>query len=168
MGGARDMGNITPATEFNFCVDPHAAHIVFESGAKITMLGLDVTHQALATPAWIEKMKQKGGLINEVVGSVLDIHVRYDIDRYKSSGGPIHDPCVIAYLLQPDLFTGRDVHVKIETASEDNMGRSIVDWGGRWDLKPNAHVVGSIDSQTFFNLVEDVLDLYTEKAPALS
>ena len=152
-GGFFEGGNVTPAAEFNIYVDPHAADIVFSSGIPITMMPLDVTHKALALPERIERFAALGTRTGTVVRGMLDFFDDYDIEKYGMEGGPLHDPCVIAYLLQPDLFSGRHVAVRIETSSELTMGMTVVDWWGVTDLAANATVMNSVDADAFFDLL---------------
>ena len=157
MGGAIALGNVTPAAEFNIFVDPHAARVVFESGVKLTMLGLDVTHQALVTEARLAAVAAIPGRIGPIAAGLLDFFNRFDKNRYKSPGAPLHDPCVIAYLLRPELFSGRDCHVAVETDSEATMGATVVDWWHQRKAPANARVIDSIDDEGFFELVVDRL-----------
>ena len=138
-------------------MDPHAARVVFEAGVKLTMLGLDVTHQALVTQ---ERLAAIGALdtgVAKAVVGLLDFFNRYDRERYGIEGAPLHDPCVIAYLLQPELFSGRDCHVAIETESELTMGATLVDWWGLKDDPANATVIDSVDADGFFALLTERL-----------
>ncbi len=153
MGGAIREGNTTPAAEFNIYVDPHAARVVFEAGWKITMLGLDVTHQALTTEARLQKLQSIGTPVTDATAGLLDFYQRYDLERYHMPGAPLHDPCVIAFLLQPELFSGRDAHVRVETESEIAMGRTDVDWWNLLKEPANAFVVDGIDDDGFFDLL---------------
>ena len=131
MGGAIGEGNVTPAAEFNIFADPHAAAIVFESGARLIMLGLDVTHQVLATPERVRAIAEPDTAVSRAVVGLLEFYNIFDQTRRNRPGAPMHDPCVIAYLLRPELFAGRDCHVAIETAGEHTLGRTVVDWSGR-------------------------------------
>ena len=150
MGGARDLGNMTPAAEFNFFVDPHAAAIVLRLPVPIVMFGLHATHQAIGTPERVERIAALGTPVARAVRGMLGRPRRGGIDRFGVPGHPLHDPCVIAYLLWPDLFTGRDCHVEIETASEATLGRSTIDWWGSRKEPPNAHVIGHVDAVGFY------------------
>lgn len=154
MGGAAlGPGNITPAAEFNIFVDPHAAKVVFESGVRLIMHGLDVTHQAIATPerrAAIEAVETTSA---KAVGQMLAYYDRYDVDRYGEPGAPLHDPCVVAYLLQPELFGGRDCHVEVDVAEGPAEGRTIADWWGKSSKPANCRVITEIDSDGFFALI---------------
>jgi purine nucleosidase len=157
-GGYSEGGNITPVAEFNIYVDPHAARIVFESGVPITLLPLDVTHQALSTRARVEKFRVMKNNTGPAVALMLDFYERFDIDKYGTDGGPLHDPCVIAWLLKPELFTGKDVNVEVECESELTMGMTVVDWWKVTNRKPNAHVVRGIDHDGFYKLLTERLE----------
>jgi purine nucleosidase len=157
MGGAIGEGNITPAAEFNIYVDPHAAEIVFESGVPLVMLGLDVTHQALVTPARLDAIRALDTPLSRAVVGLLEFYNRYDQTRRGRVGAPLHDPCAIAYLLRPELFTGRRCHVAIETRGEHTLGRTVVDWSGRTDSTPTAMVIDGIDADGFFAMLTERL-----------
>jgi purine nucleosidase len=154
MGGAIGLGNTTPAAEFNVYVDPHAADIVFRSGAKLAMLGLDVTHQAITAPRRVEAIRALGTPVARTVAAWLDYYNRHDSDRYGSEGGPLHDPCAVGYLLWPELFQGRFRHVAVETEGALTLGRTVVEWWPpkrRPPLGPaNCTVIDRIDHETFF------------------
>ena len=157
MGGAMAAGNTTPAAEFNIYVDPHAARVVFEAGVKLTMLGLDVTHQALVDQDRLDAIAALGTPVARAATGLLDFFNRFDRERYASPGAPLHDPCVIAYLLAPELFSGRDCHVAIETASELTMGATLVDWWAMTGEPANATVIDRIDADGFFALLTERL-----------
>lgn len=158
MGGAYfEVGNVTPAAEFNIYVDPHAADIVFKSGVKIAVLSLDVTHKALVTGPRIEAFKSIGNRVGEVVASWTSFYERFDVAKYGSAGAPLHDPTVIAYVMQPDLFTGRLINVEVEVASELTMGMTVADWWGVTDRPKNAFFAGTIDDAGFFDLLTERL-----------
>ena len=157
MGGAITHGNVTSAAEFNFYCDPHAAQVVFEAGLPLTMIGLDVTHQAIATPERLAKIRAIGDPIGITVAQLLEHYSLHDIQHYGFAGAPLHDPCVLAYLLKPELFQSRCCFVEIETQSESSLGRSIVDFYGVSEREPNATVVTAIDSDGFYALLCDRL-----------
>ncbi|GAA3873313.1 nucleoside hydrolase [Celeribacter arenosi] len=158
MGGAYfEVGNITPAAEFNIYVDPEAAEIVFKSGAQITVMPLDVTHKVLVTKPRLEAFAAFGTHLGDVVAGWLDFFERFDIEKYGSAGGPLHDPTVIAYLIQPDLFSGRYINVEIETQSELTRGMTVADWWGVSGRKPNALFIGDADAEGFFALLTERL-----------
>jgi purine nucleosidase len=157
MGGAIGEGNITPAAEFNIYADPHAAKLVFEAGVPIVMHGLDVTHQALVTPARLAAIRALGTPVSAAVAGLLEFYNIYDQTRRGRLGAPLHDPCAIAWLLRPDLFEGRDCHVAIETQGEHTLGRTVVDWSGRTGRPPNAKVIHEIDADGLFALLTERL-----------
>lgn len=156
MGGAYfEVGNVTPAAEFNIYVDPQAADIVFRSGVPLVVMPLDVTHKALVTRARNDAFRALPGDVGHAVAEMTDFFERFDKEKYGSDGAPLHDPTVIAYLIQPDLFHGRHVNVQIETRSELTMGMTVADWWGVTDHAPNALFVGDLDSDAFFTLLTE-------------
>jgi len=152
-GGFSEGGNITPAAEFNIYVDPHAAEIVFRSGIPIVMMPLDVTHQIMTTKARVSRIAAIGTRPASVMVDWLDFFERFDIEKYGSDGGPLHDPTVIAYLLKPELFTGRNCNVEIETGSGLTMGMTVVDWWRVSGRTPNARVMRHVEADGFFDLL---------------
>ncbi|MGF1475003.1 MAG: nucleoside hydrolase [Geminicoccaceae bacterium] len=152
MGGAIGLGNVTAAAEFNIFVDPHAAKMVFGSGVPITMHGLDVTHQALITEQRLRRIEAIGTTVGQAAAGLLDFYTRFDKDRYDEPGGPLHDPCTIAYLLKPDLFNGKACRVDVETEGLC-AGRTVVDWWAQSGAEPNALVIDRIDADGFFGLL---------------
>ncbi|OOY05184.1 nucleoside hydrolase [Thioclava sp. F28-4] len=156
MGGAYfEVGNTTPAAEFNIHVDPQAAEIVFKSGVPLVVMPLDVTHKALTTRARVEAFRNLGTRVGHAVASWTDFFERFDMAKYGSEGAPLHDPCVIAYLLKPDLFTGRHINVEIETTSELTMGMTVADWWRVTDRAPNAMFMGDLDAEGFYTLLTE-------------
>ncbi|WP_116081902.1 nucleoside hydrolase [Tropicimonas sp. IMCC34011] len=156
MGGAYfEVGNITPTAEFNIYVDPEAAEIVFASGVPITVLPLDVTHKALIDRTRLDAIRALGTPVAEAACGWLDFYERFDVQKYGGDGGPLHDPCVIAYLLKPDLFTGRKINVEIETEGRFTRGMTVADWWGVTDRKANATFIGGLDADGFFSLLTE-------------
>ena len=152
-GGFFQGGNTTPVAEFNIYVDPDAAAIVFRSGAPITMFPLDVTHKALILPDDLDRIRSIGTPVSDAVAGMLDFYERHDVEKYGIPGGPLHDPCVVAYLIDPSLFTGKACRVEIETDSELTVGQTVVDWWGVTGATPNAMVMSDVDRQGFVDLV---------------
>jgi purine nucleosidase len=158
MGGAYfEVGNITPAAEFNIYVDPEAADIVFKSGATITVMPLDVTHKALTSAKWIADIKALDTDVGRMVASWTDFFERFDTEKYGSQGAPLHDPCTIAYLINSDLFQGRHINVAIETHSDLTLGMTVADWWRVTDRPANAMFMGSVDDKGFFDLLTERL-----------
>lgn len=156
-GGFFEGGNITPAAEFNIYVDPEAADLVFRSGIPLVMMPLDVTHKLLTTKARVGRIAALGTRLSEVMVQWLEFFERFDIEKYGSDGGPLHDPSVIAYLLKPELFSGRHCNVEIETASELTVGMTVVDWWRVTQREPNVQVMRDVDADGFFALLTERL-----------
>jgi purine nucleosidase len=158
MGGAYfEVGNITPAAEFNIYVDPEAAAAVLAAGIPLTMIPLDVTHKALTTRARIEGFRALGTPVGHAVAGWTDFFERFDMAKYGSEGAPLHDPLVIAWLLAPDLFTGRHVNVEIETEGRFTLGMTVADWWHVSGRTPNAMFVGGVDAGGFYTLLTERL-----------
>lgn len=158
MGGAYfEVGNITPAAEFNIYVDPEAADIVFRSGVKLTVMPLDVTHKALITAHRNDSFRNMGTEVGTAVAEWTDFFERFDKEKYGSSGAPLHDPCVIAYLLRPTLFSGRHINVEIETQGKYTTGMTVADWWRVTERAPNAQFMRDIDADGFFDLLTERL-----------
>ncbi len=158
MGGAYfQVGNITPAAEFNIHVDPQAAKIVFDAGVPLVVMPLDVTHKALVTKPRNDAFRALGNKVGIAVAQMTEFFERYDREKYGSEGAPLHDPCVTAYLVRPELFSGRHINVEIETTSELTMGMTVADWWGVTDRVPNALFIGDLDADGFFNLLTERL-----------
>lgn len=154
MGGAYfEVGNTTPAAEFNIYVDPQAAEIVFKSGAPLVVVPLDATHKALTTRPRIEAFRALNTPVGAAVASWTDFFERFDMMKYGSEGAPLHDPCVIAWLLRPDLFEGRFINVEIETHSELTLGMTVADWWRVTPREPNALFLREVDAEGFFTLL---------------
>ncbi|MCT4559264.1 MAG: nucleoside hydrolase [Pelagimonas sp.] len=158
MGGAYfEVGNITPAAEFNIYVDPEAAQIVFQCGAPLTVMPLDVTHKALVTKPRNDAFRALGTPVGVAVAEMTDFFERFDREKYGSDGAPLHDPCVTAYLIRPELFSGRKINVEIETQSDLTRGMTVADWWRVTDRPANALFMGDLDADGFFALLADRL-----------
>lgn len=158
MGGAYfEVGNITPAAEFNIYVDPDAAQIVFRSGVPLVVMPLDVTHKVLTTKPRVQALRDMGTQVGRVSADWADFFERFDMEKYGSDGGPLHDPTVVAYLIRPELFKGRLINVEIETGSELTMGMTVADWWGVTERPKNALFIGDVDAQGFFDLLTERL-----------
>ncbi|MEO8242827.1 MAG: nucleoside hydrolase [bacterium] len=156
-GGYFEGGNITPAAEFNIYVDPEAADQVFRAGVPLVIMPLDVTHKALTTRARVEAFRDLGTNVGRVAAQWAEFFERFDLEKYGMDGAPLHDPCVIAYLIQPELFTGRRINVMVETQSELTLGATVADWWGVTDRPANAMFMGSVDPEGFFALLTERL-----------
>ena len=154
MGGAmREGGNRTPSAEFNILVDPNAADIVFRCGRPVTAMGLDVTHKVLSTRQRVAKIKALNNPVATATAGMLSFFHRYDTKKYGSEGAPLHDPCTVAYLLQADIFDGKQCNVSIETQSELTLGHTAVDFWNVTDRPHNTNWIYDVDPDAFFELL---------------
>ena len=152
-GGFFEGGNVTPTAEFNIYVDPHAADVVLKSGIPIIMMPLDCTHKALTTARRTAAFRALGTTVGIAVADMLEFFERFDEQKYGTDGGPLHDPCVIAWLLKPELFAGRFCNVTVETSSELTMGMTVADWWGVTKRPKNVTFMRDIDHDGFFDLL---------------
>jgi purine nucleosidase len=156
MGGAYfEVGNITPAAEFNIYVDPEAAEIVFKSGVDLVVMPLDMTHTALTTKPRIDAFRAMGTEAGRMVAEWTDFFERFDVAKYGSEGAPLHDPTVVAWLIRPELFSGRRINVEIETKGEFTLGMTVADWWGVTDRPPNALFIRQVNADGFFDLLTE-------------
>jgi purine nucleosidase len=163
MGGAsREGGNTTPSAEFNIHVDPHAADIVLRCGRPLTIAGLDVTHQALVKQDCLDRLRAMNSRVATATLGMLEFFNRHDIEKYGSEGAPLHDPCTIAYLLQPELFKGKSCNVEVETSSSLTIGHTAVDFWGVSGRPANATWLYQVNSDGFYDLLLDRLALYRD------
>ncbi len=156
-GGLFEGGNITPTAEFNIWVDPEAAIIVCGAGVPLTILPLDVTHKVLTTAERVGAIRAIGTPLAEAAAGWLEFFERFDEAKYGTDGGPLHDPNVIAWLLQPELYGGRLCNVEIEAESELCAGMTVADWWGVTQRPRNALWIRDVDAQGFFDLLTERL-----------
>jgi inosine-uridine nucleoside N-ribohydrolase len=150
MGGTVGEGNRTPAAEFNIWADPEAARRVFARGIDVTMVGLDVTHQALIRPADADKLRASGR-VGAFVADLVGFYARFHRKLYPELGGsPMHDPVALAHVLRPGLLDVRPAHIEVDCSWGQGRGRTNVDWRGRHDgREPNAQVALGLDADAF-------------------
>lgn len=149
MGGAVGEGNITPAAEFNIWADPEAAHRVFSSGLDVTMVGLDVTHRALMTPARVAQLEGRAG---RLVADLYGFFSRFHATAYGWDGAPVHDAVALAHVVDPTLLQTLHRGVRVDTGPELSRGRTHVNLReGHWE--PNCHVAVEIDADRFLALL---------------
>jgi len=154
MAGAHfNGGNITPTAEFNVFADPHAAEAVLKSGVPITMLPLDVTHKILTSDARIARLRSLGNRAGAIVADILDAYAPQEMKHYGMPGGPVHDATVIAYLLQPSLFKGKQVNVEVDSREGLGFGQTVTDWYGGLKRPANVNWIAEGDAQGFFDLL---------------
>jgi purine nucleosidase len=150
MGGSFTRGNVTPAAEFNIYVDPEAAAMVFAAGWPLTMIGLDLTHQALVTPEVAERVAALGTPVAATVTRML----RFYASRASLPGGvPLHDPCAVARVIAPSLIECRDAFVAVETSGAWTRGMTVTDFTGRLGHPVNAKVATALDVAAFWDLL---------------
>ncbi|NNU78844.1 nucleoside hydrolase [Halovulum dunhuangense] len=154
-GGLFEGGNTTPAAEFNIHVDPQAARIVFRCGRPVTLIPLDLTHHCLTTAKRIERFRRMGTRTGTATAALLDFFERFDEHKYGTDGGPLHDPNVIAWLLKPELYSGRMINVEVECASELTMGMTVADWWGVTGRPANVHYLRWVDDEGFYALLTE-------------
>jgi len=157
MGGAWGLGNFTPAAEFNIVADPEAARIVFESGIPITMCGLELTRQAVATPDVIDRVAALGTPVGDMGAAMLRFYANSTRRRRRSFGPALHDPCAVAWVIDPSIVATEPMHVDVETHSEFSYGRTVVDVDGVLGGPANVDVATTLDAPRFWDLLIGVL-----------
>lgn len=161
MGGAFANGNTTPSAEFNIFADAEAAHVCFNSGRPITMVGLDVTRKALCYPGIVERMSRAENVASKLFADLMAHFCKAEKEVYGWEGGPLHDPVTIAYLIDPTVIQTKFVNVQIEIRSEQSYGRTNCDMFQYMRLKPTAHVAYEIDVEKFWNIIEEGIRSYS-------
>ena len=157
MGGSTERGNVQPYAEFNALVDPEAAEIVFASGLPVTMVGLNLTHQAQATDEVIARLRAIGSPVSEAAIGWLSFFADTYRDVYGFAGPPVHDACAVALVIDPALVRCVDTFVAIETEGRWTRGATVVDFHGRFGREPNARVAMELDVPRFWDLVLDAI-----------
>ena len=160
MGGSAIGWNWTASAEFNILVDPEAADIVFKSGIPITMSGLDVTHKAQVYPEDIEKIKNQGGKVAVMVGELLEFFIKFHKEICGWEFAPLHDPCAVAWLINPDMFTSKKLNVQIDIDGEHTTGCTVTDFLNRFKLEPNTDVLLDVDRHQFVDMLIDAVNKY--------
>jgi purine nucleosidase len=157
MGGSLGAGNVTPAAEFNIYVDPHAAKVVVEAGLPLTMIGLNVTHQVVTTPDRLTTLAAVDTPAGQTAAALLRHYGTADVNRHHLAAPPLHDPCVIAYLLRPDLFTGRPMHLAVETEGTLCLGRTVANEHPTPAAPANTTVIETADADGIYALLTERL-----------
>ncbi|MCF6273013.1 MAG: nucleoside hydrolase [Rhodobacteraceae bacterium] len=161
-GGSFEGGNVTPAAEFNIYVDPHAAKVVFSAGIPLVVMPLDLTHQTLTTRDRVARFAGMGSKVGSFTAEMLGFFERFDMEKYGSAGAPLHDPNVIAYLLRPEIYGGREVNIEIETESMLTLGMTVVDWWRVSGRGANATFMREVDDHAFFNLLFERFESFVD------
>ena len=156
-GAAMCLGNITPVAEFNIYVDPHAANEVLNSGVKTVMFGLDVTHKVNVNDKIINDIKNNQNKSSILFADLMNFYSKTHRQVFDIDESPLHDPCVIGYLIDENIFSGRFVNVEIEENSTLTRGNTVTDWVKVTDRKPNCHVMVNAKSNIFFELLKKEL-----------
>jgi pyrimidine-specific ribonucleoside hydrolase len=159
MGGGIEAGNWTAAAEFNIVVDPEAADIVFRSGIPIVMCGLDVTHRAMIMQDEIEYLRKSGGKVSLLAAELLDFFFEFHREQ-GFAGAPLHDPCAVACLVRPDLFTFKPYHVVVECAGKHTTGMTLADRRPWIKAEPNVQVCLDLDRPGFIRMMTEACEFY--------
>ena len=160
MGGSYQLGNVTPAAEFNIYADPEAAYVVFHSGRPIVMMGLDLTRQAMCYPSIVERMKKANTKASKLFGDLMAFFNKMQLKNFGWEGGPLHDPTCIAYLIDPSCIETKPMYTEIELRSELCYGRTVCDYFGVLNKEPNSQVALKLDVDKFWDIVEECIRLY--------
>jgi inosine-uridine nucleoside N-ribohydrolase len=162
MGGAIGLGNVTPAAEFNIGADAEAARAVFESGVPITMVPLETTHQALATPAVMGRIAALDFPLAHLCVELLEFFTETYLRVFGFAAPAVHDPCALAWLIDPTMVPARPMHVAIETSAEFSYGRTVCDVYGVTGRAPNADVSVGLEVDRFWDLMVGAIGSYRE------
>jgi len=158
MGGAHfNGGNMTPVAEFNIFADPHAAQVVLASGVKLIYVPLDVTHKILTSEQRLKRIAALNNQAGKLVGDILNEYVKADMVHYGLPGGPVHDASVIAYLLKPELFSGKQINVAVDSREGITFGQTLADWYDTLKQDKNVFWIDNGDAQGFFDLLTERL-----------
>lgn len=158
MGGGVHVGNWSPVAEFNIAIDPEAASIVFNAGWEVVMVGLDLTHQALATPEVMAKVAAVGTGPAAFVGDLLEFFKQ----TYKNVQGfeypPVHDPCAVAHVIDPTIVRTVKVPISVETKGELTLGMTVADFRAPAPADCHSYAATELDRERFWNLIADALE----------
>lgn len=160
MGGAYGTGNFTPSAEFNIFADPEAAHVVFSSDIPMVMMGLDLTHQTVCTPDIIARMEKVGNTAGQLFSDIMNFTLKTQHENYGLAAGPIHDATCIGYLIHPDGFKTQNMFVEVDINRGPCYGRTVCDELGVTGNVPNTKVGITIDTNWFWDLVEECVRMY--------
>lgn len=160
MGGGFHEGNWSTVAEFNIIVDPEAAHIVFNAPWKLTMVGLDLTHQALCTPEVQRRIEAIGTPLAVIVSGLMDFFRKTYQDNQDFVDPPVHDPCTVAYLIDPSVVQTRRCPLDVELHGELTLGMTVADLRGPEPSEEECHtqVATKLDFDKFWNLVIQAIE----------
>lgn len=160
MGGAYQLGNVTPAAEFNILADAEAAYVVFTSGRPIVMMGLDLTRQALCYPSIVDRMKNIDTKAAHLFTDLMRFFGQQQKEVFGWEGGPLHDPTCIAYLIDPSCIEVKPMYTEVEIRSEKCYGRTLCDYFNTTKKEPNVLVAVKLHKEKFWDIVENCIRLY--------
>jgi purine nucleosidase len=165
MGGAYTRGNRTPAAEFNIAADPEAAYAVFDADWRVTMVGLDLTHQATTDDEVMARIAAIGSPLSKFVVELLSFFA----SSYKKHQGfdapPVHDPCCIAMLIDPGVLETRDAFVTVELSGRWTSGMTVTDFGDAYGRAHNTHVAAVLDRDRFWDMTIDAIQRLSASGP---
>ena len=158
MGGGVNIGNWSATSEFNIVIDPEAAHIVFNEPWPLTMVGLDLTHEALATPAVVEAIAAIGTAPSRFVGELLEFFGETYREQQGFEHPPVHDPCAVAFVIDPTVMQVTRVPLDVELAGTLTLGMTVADFRAPAPADCTTQVAGKLDHAKFWSLVVDALE----------
>lgn len=160
MGGSYGLGNVTPAAEFNIITDAEAAYVVFNSGCKLTMVGLDVTRKVLCLPSVVDRMERIGNRASRLFVDLARFFNKTQKEVFGWEGGPLHDPLTIAWLIDPSVLTLKPMHCQVDIRSTDSYGRTNCDYFSYHKREPNVNVAVEVDVERFWDIIEEEIRRY--------
>lgn len=160
MGGSYQLGNMTPAAEFNIWADPESAQIVFNAGVPVVMVGLDVTRKVLVTPPVLERMSKVGTRASQLFVDLMEFFNKTQKEVFGWEGGPLHDPLTVAYLIDPSVIKTKLMNVQVDTWSMQSYGRTNCDIFGMSKLPKNVNVAMEVDIEKYWDILESVMREY--------
>lgn len=160
MGGTYQLGNVTPAAEFNILADGDAAHVVFTSGRRIVMMGLDVTRKVLCYPHIVDRMSKINNKAAKLFADLMRFFNKTQKEVFGWDGGPLHDPVTIAYLIAPSVVTTKSMYTEIDIRSTQSYGRTNCDFFGYLKKKPNSEVAIDINVEKYWDIIESGIKQY--------
>ena len=160
MGGSYQLGNVTPAAEFNILADAEAAHVVFSAGAPIVMMGLDITNQVQCRTETVARMEKAGNNASRLFADMMHFFIKTQYNIFGFDGGPLHDPTCVAWLIDPSCIELKPMYTEVEIRSEKCYGRTLCDYFNITGNKPNARVGVQISQDKFWDILEECIRLY--------
>jgi len=161
MGGSYQLGNVTPAAEFNIIADADAAHVCFSSGIPITMVGLDVTRKVLCYPAIVERMRKIGNVASELFCDLMAHFNKAQKDVFGWEGGPLHDPLTVASIINPEVLSTKFVHAEVDIRGTQSYGRTNCDYFNYLKLEPNVDLGVDVNVDLFWDVIEEGIKNYS-------